>query len=446
MAGRPCQPTNPPPKRYKPPILAKARPHGDLQQRNIQTKISNPTRGAGTNSYAASYRQISTNIGKPTMTRITGSTYPTTLQQNTHQVIKDQQELKNYAATLTNVKSNTRPLSSPLPTNHNPNDRPHEPILRLTPYHPPKMRKSISPTTLTPSSTSTSPQTTTLRTPQMNNNRPRLHLVAVTSNHAPATQNTIHSNKQPAPNTATTTQHPILSVNHSPDLITHPSTSRPKTFDSTNYSTQRPIKRSSVHPTEVHHLNATLCSSNYITDNHPPVSSHRISPPNDDTTNLARVSRHKKCPIPTTPDSPVSKSAPNSLLSTDPNPLTALKEALSKLNETVNRLFSIIVPLLTIVPHNSIESQKYDSISRNLPDIYKLMIALPPMTYDLLAQNNPTALLTNLRTNSHETTHSNFSPALSYHITYHGQGSPDDTLQKHLQHSPTYTKDLWKPP
>jgi len=127
MAGRPCQPTNPPPKRYKPPILTKARPQGDLQQRDIQTKISSPYCGAGTDSYATSYRQISTNIGKPTMTLITGTTYPT-LQQNTHQVIKDQQELKDYTATLTHVKSNARPCSSPLPTDHNPNDRPHEPI------------------------------------------------------------------------------------------------------------------------------------------------------------------------------------------------------------------------------------------------------------------------------------------------------------------------------
>ncbi len=378
--------------------------------------------------------------------RPTLATYPT-LQQNTHQVIKDQQELKYYTATLTHVKSNARPCSSPLPTDHNPNDRPHEPIRRLTPYRPPNLRKSISPTTLTPSSTSTSPQTTTLRTPQTNSDRPRLHRFAVTSNHAPATQNTIHSKSQPAPNNATTTQHPLLSVNHIPNITTHPSTSHPETVDSTNYSTQRPINRSSVHPTEVHQLDANLSSTNYTTGNHPPVSSHRTSPSNDDTINPARVSWYKKCQIPTTTDLQVPKSAPNSLLSKDPNPFTALKEALSSLTETVNRLLSICVPLLTIVTHNSIESQKYDSISsRNLPDIYELMIALPPMTYDLptdlheLTQNNLTALPTNLRT-----THSKFFPALSYHITYYGQGSPD-TSQKHLQHPPTLTKDLWKPP
>jgi len=113
----------------------------------------------------------------------------------------------------------------------------------------------------------------------------------------------------------------------------------------------------------------------------------------------------------------LSKSAPNSLLSKDPNLSKALKEVLSSLNETVNRLFSICIPLHTIVTHNSIESQKYDLISsQNLPDIYELMIALSSMTYNLLTdlheltQNNPTALPTNLWTNSYATCTATFLP------------------------------------
>jgi len=107
MASRPCQPTNPPPKQYKPPILTKANPHSNLQQCNTQTKIASPYCRAGTDGYAASYRQISTSIGKPTMTLTTGTSHPT-LQKNT---------VKYETKTVLNKISVTSNTTQPAPTN-----------------------------------------------------------------------------------------------------------------------------------------------------------------------------------------------------------------------------------------------------------------------------------------------------------------------------------------
>jgi len=67
-AGRPCQPTNPPPKRYKPPIMTKAQQYGNMQQQKINPKIPGPCCGASTHSHVASYSNNSTNTRKPTMT------------------------------------------------------------------------------------------------------------------------------------------------------------------------------------------------------------------------------------------------------------------------------------------------------------------------------------------------------------------------------------------
>jgi len=118
LAGKPCQPTNPPPKQYKPPILTKARPHGNFQQSDIQTKISSPYCRAGTNSYAASYRQISTNIGKPTMTLITSTTHPM-LQQNTVKYQTEMVSNKITTATITLQPVSPKPCSNkPLPAVH----------------------------------------------------------------------------------------------------------------------------------------------------------------------------------------------------------------------------------------------------------------------------------------------------------------------------------------
>jgi len=108
LVGRPCQPSNPPPKQYKPPILTKVNPYGNLKQSNIQTKITNPCCRVGTPAYVTSYNQISTSIGKPTMTLLTGKLHPT-LQKNT---VKH--EIKMVLNINTNNK-NQQALTNPHP-------------------------------------------------------------------------------------------------------------------------------------------------------------------------------------------------------------------------------------------------------------------------------------------------------------------------------------------
>jgi len=76
-AGRLCQPTNPPPKRYKPPIMTKVKQYGNLQRYNINPKITDPCCGAGTYSYVATYGHKLTNTRKPTMTPPTDQPCPT---------------------------------------------------------------------------------------------------------------------------------------------------------------------------------------------------------------------------------------------------------------------------------------------------------------------------------------------------------------------------------
>jgi len=76
MAGRHCQPTNPPPKHYKPPIMTKAQQYGNLQQYNTNPKIAGPCCRAGTSSYVAIYSHNLTNTRKPTMTPPTDKPCP----------------------------------------------------------------------------------------------------------------------------------------------------------------------------------------------------------------------------------------------------------------------------------------------------------------------------------------------------------------------------------
>ena len=96
----------------------KARPHGNFQQSDSQTKIFSPCCGASTNSYAASYRQISTNIEKPTMTLLTGTTSPT-LQQKTVKYQTKMVSNKITTATITLQPVSPKPCSDkPLPAIH----------------------------------------------------------------------------------------------------------------------------------------------------------------------------------------------------------------------------------------------------------------------------------------------------------------------------------------
>jgi len=82
MAGRPCQPTNPPPKRYKPPKLTKAKQNGNEQRQYINPKIIDPCCGASTYSYVATYSHNPTNTTKPTMTPPTNNPHPMPSKNN----------------------------------------------------------------------------------------------------------------------------------------------------------------------------------------------------------------------------------------------------------------------------------------------------------------------------------------------------------------------------
>jgi len=456
LDGKPIQPTTSLPNAHTIPLVLNGMNKNIRQQRSITNRTSDSHFKPGTSSYAAACTKIRPPVIRQQTHHDDAPHHPRNLPKlQKNQVLSEQQELRNYSTNLSHAIPNARPSSYPLPANQHLNERPHVPTLCPTRYCPPKLRKSINPPTLTPSSTLMTPQTTTQQNLQKNHNWVRLHPFVGT------TRNMLHSTTQPAistPNIATTTQHPLLpAVNHTPVITTQTSTSRPKTFDSTHHPKLRPINRSTVHMTKVSQPDPTLRFPNYsIIGNHP-APPHRTTLLNDDTTNPALISRHKNCSLsPSTKDPHVSNSALNSLLSNDPlNPFMALKEVLSSLNKKIDRLVSIYAPLNTIVTYSATDffpRTLSTFSSQNLPDIYELMIALPPMTYDDLLthlhelnKHNVTALPTSLlQTNSKETTYSNNFPAIPYHM-YYCTGNPD-TLQKHLQQPPTHTRDLWKPP
>jgi len=76
-AGRPCQPTNPPPKRYTPPNMTKSKQYGNLQRQYIDPKIIDSRCGASTQSYVATYGHNSTCTTKPTTTLSTNGPHHT---------------------------------------------------------------------------------------------------------------------------------------------------------------------------------------------------------------------------------------------------------------------------------------------------------------------------------------------------------------------------------
>jgi len=128
MAGRPCQPTNPPPKQYKPPIMRKSQSNGNSNQYNTHQKIDNPNCGAGTHGYAASYRQILTNTRHPTMTPPTGTSHPM-LPKNImkHNTKKGSNIITTNIIIPKPTPTNTQPL--PLPAgknNQNLTNQPHK--------------------------------------------------------------------------------------------------------------------------------------------------------------------------------------------------------------------------------------------------------------------------------------------------------------------------------
>jgi len=121
------------------------------------------------------------------------------------------------------------------------------------------------------------------------------------------------------------------------------------------------------------------------------------------------------------------------------NSIMALKEVISSLNKKFNWLLSIYAPSPITIHYSAIESfprplpstihdmlhtnQKYNMIStQNLPDIYKLMNALPPITYNQLTHpyklKHTLTVLPSLWMNSQETTHSNNLSTTPYYLAY----------------------------
>jgi len=348
-AGRLCQPTNPPPKRYKPPLMTKAKQNGNLQRYNINAKISDPCCGASTYNHVAIYSHNSTNPRKPTMTSPKDGLYPT--------LSKNGEKYATETVSMNDIIRNDNSMQGPTtlqPTNQLPVNR----NLCLTPYRPPKMRKSTSPTTPKPPSPNTTMQISTQLTPLQNHNPSQLNFMAGTTNHASVTHNTIHSTVQFSnliPNTATTTQHPPIPVNHiqaTTTVSTIPSHS--KTADNTQHPKPRPHDRHTISPPSVYQPDPTLHLTNSMVANNPaplPCS----NPSNAKINDPALASRHKNCPFsPTIKDPQVFKSA---LPSTEPqNPLTALNEVISSINEKLTRLLSIYALLSIIIPSSMTES------------------------------------------------------------------------------------------
>jgi len=148
-AGRLCQPTNPPPKCYKLPIMTKAQQYGNLQQYKIDPKITGPCCGAGTSSYVATYSHNLTNTRKPTMTPPTDRPRPT-LTKRDEQYVNETVSKNFIIGTTHTTTAPPTPRSVnryPPSANHNHHDGPNGPTkCPRTPYRPPKMTKHTSPT------------------------------------------------------------------------------------------------------------------------------------------------------------------------------------------------------------------------------------------------------------------------------------------------------------
>jgi len=108
-AGRPCQPTNPPPKRYKPPKMTKSQQSGNPQQQYIDPKIIDSHCGASTKCYVTTYGHNSTRTKKPTM--ILPNTGPLHMIQKNQEKYATGTVFKKFTTTTDKyTKESTSPL------------------------------------------------------------------------------------------------------------------------------------------------------------------------------------------------------------------------------------------------------------------------------------------------------------------------------------------------
>jgi len=477
LDGKPIQTTKPPSSASAIPLVVNGIHQSTSKHRFVTFRTSGIHAKPGTSSYTVSCTKTPPTVITQQIHHDDTSYHTRNLPKlQKNGVIKEQQVLLNHSEILPNVKPHAQPSLYPPDANHNLTDQPHGPTNRLcTPYRPPPLKKSTSPTILPPS-TSTRTQTTTQPPSQKKCIQFQLQPFAVTPNHASATQNQIHITTIPA-NEATdiATNHPHLPPQTSQlqAITAHLSTSQPTTFDSSHHFQPQPINQHTACPRATQQTNPVTCSPNY-TNGDCPTSCPCPTPSHNETIHpAAPVDPRKHHQVsPTTMPSSVSNCAPHSLLSKDhPNPILALKEAVFNLTEALNRLCTTIIPMPNIVRYDSTTESfprklhftirdtpyttpTYDTIqprtlqcTRVLPDIYNLLIALPAITYDRLTRlpQEPQQTLTGL---SYLRTHSSLT-MYSSHSVYHTDSyrtSTSDTLRMHLQYRNKYTKDLWKSP
>ncbi len=148
LDGTPIQPTTHPPNVNAIPVVMNGIHKCVNKHWFIPNCFSCSHSTSGTSSYAVPCR-------KPRPTGTTQWTHHDDTSHNTrilpklqkNQALSEQPELINYSTTLLHDQQTAWTSHHPIPANHNFKDRPHGPNLRLTPYRPPKMRKSTSPTT-----------------------------------------------------------------------------------------------------------------------------------------------------------------------------------------------------------------------------------------------------------------------------------------------------------
>jgi len=339
--------------------------------------------------------------------------------------------------------------------------------------------KNNSFTSLTPPGTLTQLPTTTQTTSQQSQNRIRLPPLTAKPYHASATRNTINILPQPASQELTPTTNNIQMKSSISQLVittAQPSTPHTTASDGPRHPKLQPINRPTRYSTNTQLPDPATHSIHYTTGKHPPTFQHNI-PSLDAITHPTLISHPTDCQLPpATATSPFPQCEHTSLLKDHPNPILALKEVAFSINETLDRLFTIIAQLptssvchyMTKTSSNTIDSNmratqystypKHDTIpTRNQPDLYKLMSALLPTIYNPFShlhelKNTPlTVLLFSKPKNSQQTTNSSaHSGNLSAKNSHHHTGTLDTLglglLQQYLPQPPQHSKDLWKPP
>jgi len=109
-ASRPCQPTNPPPKCYKPPKMTKLQQSGNPQQQYIDPKIIDSHCRASTQCYVATHGHNSTRTKKPTM--ILPNTGPHHTIQKNQEKYSTGTVFKKFTTTTENIQKNQPPPCS----------------------------------------------------------------------------------------------------------------------------------------------------------------------------------------------------------------------------------------------------------------------------------------------------------------------------------------------